>query len=63
VLADWLRPGSSMVIALWVILWSAPVLLSVKTVDVFKDKNDVLKRLRSRLKMRRLPVRINVTRS
>jgi hypothetical protein len=62
-LVEWLSPVSSSVIAAWVVVCAMVVLLNVRTVDVFTRTADVLKRLRTRIRMRRLPVRIEVTRS
>ncbi len=62
VFMEWLSPISSLLVAAWVVFCSAPVLLCVRTVDIFTHRDDVFSRLRLRMRSRRLPVRINVTR-
>jgi hypothetical protein len=61
--SEWLWPSSPMLIAVWVVICTAFTLLNVKTADIFSHQAEVWKRLRARLRMRRLPVRINISRA
>jgi hypothetical protein len=63
VLMDWLSAQSSVMVAFWVVACAAAITLDVRTMDIFSHKADVLRRLRLRLRSRRLPVRIAVTRA
>jgi hypothetical protein len=62
VLSEWLQPASSTTIAAWVITTTGVVLLNVKTVDLKTHGAEVLLRIRSRVRLRRLPLRIEMTR-
>jgi hypothetical protein len=62
-LAEWLAPGSTFRLEWWVIAGTAIVLLNVKTVDIFSHKADVWHHLRSRIRSRRLPLKVTVTRA
>ncbi|HEV3121124.1 MAG TPA: hypothetical protein VGY53_04450, partial [Isosphaeraceae bacterium] len=62
-LAEWLAPGSSLTLEWWVIAGSAIVVLNVKTVDIFTHKAEVWNHLRSRMRSRRLPVKVTLSRA
>jgi hypothetical protein len=62
-LAEWASPGSSMLLAGWVVLVASVVLLNARTADLTARGGEVGRRLRTRLRTRRLPVRIHVTRA
>jgi tetratricopeptide (TPR) repeat protein len=62
-LFEWLEPASPVLIAVWVVFHAAFTLPNVDTVDIFANQAEVWTRIRGRLRMRRLPVRINISRS
>lgn len=61
-LGEWLAPGSSPFIAVWVVGCMSVMLINVKTMDLFAHWREVLRRLRTRMQSRRLSVRIEVAR-
>jgi hypothetical protein len=62
VLSEWVQPASSTTIAAWAITTTGVVLLNVKTLDLKTHGAEVLLRIRNRVRSRRLPVRIEMTR-
>jgi hypothetical protein len=62
-LLEWLRPGASLYLASWVVVVTTFVLLDVQTVDVFQEWPDVARRVRTRMRVHRLPVRVNISRN
>jgi tetratricopeptide (TPR) repeat protein len=62
ILLHWMSASSSIKIALFFVIASVPSLVVLKTVDVFAHKEHVLQKVRLRMRSKRLPVRIEVSR-
>jgi tetratricopeptide (TPR) repeat protein len=62
-LAEWVWGGSSYLIAAWATLSASIVLLNARTVDLATHGAEVWRRIRTRFRTRRLPIRIEVNRA
>lgn len=62
-IAERLLRESALLIASWLAVTAAVILINVKTLDLTPDHEDVRRRLRTRLRTRRLRARISASRT
>jgi hypothetical protein len=61
-LSEWVAPGSGLKVLLWLLSTAAAILLTTRTMDVYRYRAEIISRLKRRLKRFRLSFRVEVGR-